>query len=194
MALRAPRRNRGGGIALGCAAPHPDRVSDRTGRPAAGPFPPLVRRPRLVAARASARAAGKGPRRPLGAVDRAHRRRQDARGISADTGGVERDPADALAPPLRSVRSSPLPPRSGGEGSGVGGGSANSARSCWHRICRSTPHPRPLPTTRFARGGRGEEALQRRRDARGDPRVPTSSPPGAACSAAAACTRSTSRR
>ena len=68
-----------------------------------------VRRPRLVAARASARAARESPRRPLGAADRADRRRQDAGRISADAGGV-----DAIC-----GRSSPLPPRAGrstGEG------------------------------------------------------------------------------
>jgi hypothetical protein len=65
--------------------------------------------------------------------------------------------------------SSPLPPRSGGEGSGVGGLSACSLPHAGtkpaefiaahrHRTCRSTPHPRPLPATRCARGGRGEAA------------------------------------
>ena len=44
----------------------------------------LVRAARLDAARASARTAGEGARRPLGAADRADRRRQDAGGISAE--------------------------------------------------------------------------------------------------------------
>ena len=52
----------------------------------------MVRGARLVAARASAGAAGQGPRRPLRAADRADRRRQDAGGISADAGGAERSP------------------------------------------------------------------------------------------------------
>src|ERR1700730_8838748 len=43
----------------------------------------------MVAARASAGAAGEGPRRPLGALDRAYWRRQDAGRISADAGGAE---------------------------------------------------------------------------------------------------------
>ena len=56
----------------------------------------LVRKPRLVAARASAGAARKSPRRPLGALDRAHRRRQDARGFFADAGGAARHTAAFL--------------------------------------------------------------------------------------------------
>ena len=48
--------------------------------------------------------------------------------------------------------SPPLPPRSGGEGSGVGGASTNSLSD---ECADSTPHPRPLPATRYARGGRG---------------------------------------
>ena len=49
----------------------------------------MVFGPRLVAARASARAAGEGARGPFGPADRADRRRQDAGGISADAGGAE---------------------------------------------------------------------------------------------------------
>ncbi len=48
----------------------------------------MVRVARLVAARASVGAAGKGPRRSLRAADRADRRRQDAGGVSADIGGA----------------------------------------------------------------------------------------------------------
>src|SRR6185295_9871161 len=54
----------------------------------------LVRTARLDAARAPARSAGARARRPLGAADRADRRRQDARGVPADTGGVERRKAE----------------------------------------------------------------------------------------------------
>ena len=62
--------------------PHPpDRRCCRT-------FRALVRGARLGAARASARTAGEGPRRPLGAADRADRRRQDAGRVSADAGGA----------------------------------------------------------------------------------------------------------
>ena len=70
------------------AAPHPHTSRPETGRAAAGPFPDMVRRARLVAARASAGAAGQGARRPLGAADRADRRRQDAGRLSADAGGA----------------------------------------------------------------------------------------------------------
>src|ERR1700694_3083435 len=56
----------------------------------------MVRWPRLVAARASAGAAGKGPRRSLRAADRPDRRRQDAGRILADTGGAERRSARFL--------------------------------------------------------------------------------------------------
>ena len=45
---------------------------------------------RLEPARASAGIAGARPRRPLGAADRADRRRQDAGGVSADLGGALR--------------------------------------------------------------------------------------------------------
>ena len=88
----------------------------------------LVRAARLDAARASARTAGEGARRPLGAADRADRRRQDAGGLSAELGGVEREAHGATAlgvpPPLRgrggegdALRSAPhLPlPQGGGE-------------------------------------------------------------------------------
>ena len=64
------------------------RISATRGRVAAGPFQEMVRRARLVAARASARAAREGARRPFRALDRADRRRQDVGGISADAGGV----------------------------------------------------------------------------------------------------------
>src|ERR1700730_8726826 len=48
----------------------------------------MVRVARLVAARASVRAIGKGPRGPLGIADRTDGRRQDAGGFSADPGGA----------------------------------------------------------------------------------------------------------
>ena len=73
---------------LGVSSPDLFPRAPSDGCAAAGPFSRMVRRARLVAARASAGAAGKGARRPLGAADRAHRRRQDARGISADAGGT----------------------------------------------------------------------------------------------------------
>src|SRR5260370_9862741 len=56
----------------------------------------MVRRPRMVAARASAGAARKGPRRSLRAADCPHRRRQDAGRIFADAGGAGRHPARFL--------------------------------------------------------------------------------------------------
>ena len=52
----------------------------------------------MDAARASARAARQGARRPLGAADRADRRRQDAGRISADAGGAERSLPARRAP------------------------------------------------------------------------------------------------
>ena len=66
------------------------RERSRTRRAAARAVRALVRQPRLDAARASARAPGEGARRPLGAADRADRRRQDAGRISAEPGGAER--------------------------------------------------------------------------------------------------------
>ena len=60
------------------------RDRPRARRSPAGRFRALVRQPRLGAARASARAFGQGAGRPLGAPDRADRRRQDARGLSAE--------------------------------------------------------------------------------------------------------------
>ena len=58
--------------------------------PAAGYFRALVRTARLAAARASARIAGEGASRALGAADRADRRRQDAGRFPADAGRIER--------------------------------------------------------------------------------------------------------
>ena len=50
-----------------------------------------------------------------------------------------------------------LRPRSGGEGAGVGGGSASSRCSCWHRVCCTTPHPaRASLAPRHALRARGE--------------------------------------
>src|SRR5882724_7026644 len=71
---------------------------------AAGPFPKMVRRARLVAARASAGAAWEGARQPLGAADCAYRRWQDAGGISADAGGVLRKPRAERGRSARAAR------------------------------------------------------------------------------------------
>ena len=85
----SPRRSRSDSLALtGAVARSLALHAARNGCAAARPLPPLVRRARLVAARASIGAAGKGPRRPFGATDRADRRRQDAGRISADAGGA----------------------------------------------------------------------------------------------------------
>jgi ATP-dependent Lhr-like helicase len=62
----------------------------------------------------------------------------------------------STASPL--ARSAPLPPRSGGEGSGVGGGSAVSLRAA-ERVERP-PTPDPSPP-RAARAGGGEEVASR---------------------------------
>src|SRR5262245_65575134 len=51
---------------------------------AAGPFPKMVRRARLVTARASAGAAWQSPRQSFRTADRAHRRRQDASGLRSE--------------------------------------------------------------------------------------------------------------
>src|SRR5260221_3799272 len=67
------------------AAPNPSRIASRA---AAGPLSPMVRWPWLVATRASAGAARKGPRGSPRAADRADRRRQDAGRIFADAGGA----------------------------------------------------------------------------------------------------------
>ena len=69
---------------------HVDPHARPRGAGIAGGVRPLVRRTRLGAARASIGTAGEGAGRPLGAADRTDRRRQDAGGISADPGGVER--------------------------------------------------------------------------------------------------------
>ena len=52
------------------------------------PFRAMVRQARLDAARASVGIAREGASRPLGAADRADRRRQDAGGFSADAHGI----------------------------------------------------------------------------------------------------------
>src|SRR5580704_11614076 len=55
------------------------------------------------------------------------------------------------------VRSSPLPPRSGGEGSGVGGPSANSYSHVGSESVEAPPTPDPSPP-RAARAGGGEKS------------------------------------
>jgi ATP-dependent helicase Lhr and Lhr-like helicase len=59
-----------------------------------------------------------------------------------------------LSAPQTSVRPSPLPPRSGGEGSGVGGGSASHAVS---EFAEAPPTPDPSPP-RATRVGGGEKS------------------------------------
>ena len=90
----------------------PRRRTDRIGRaprrgdrdqPAARALRPLVRGARLGAAGASARPAGEGACRPLGAADRTDRRRQDPGGLPAHAGRAER-----TSPPDRSS-AGPLP-------------------------------------------------------------------------------------
>ena len=151
------------------AAQDPARIARR--RAAARPFQNMVRRPRLVAARASARVAGEGPRKPLRAADRTDRRRQDAGGIFADAGGIVCFWFNIAAAPF------PPPPAASAEAAwrrraqrwgGVGGGGCLRAYDC-QRICGCSPHPRPReraslasdPTTRCARGGRGEARARR---------------------------------
>jgi hypothetical protein len=147
-----PRRSRTERIAVLRAAPSFTRTFNRAGRAAARPFSEMVRVARLVAARASARAACEGARGPLSAPDCADRRRQDAGGISADLGGIVY--TVTLVVFARSLFSPPSAKRWGGVGSG--GWLRESSFRNRHRPCRSTPHPRPLPATRCARGGRGE--------------------------------------
>src|SRR5262245_31508964 len=60
----------------------------RDGCAAAGPFPEMVCRARLVAARTPAGVAWQSPRQPFRAADCADRRGQDARGLSAVAGGA----------------------------------------------------------------------------------------------------------
>ena len=66
---------------------------------------------RLDAARASARAAGEGARRPLGAADRADRGGQDAGRLPADPGGVEQPPPKPGAAARARLRRPRHPPR-----------------------------------------------------------------------------------
>src|SRR5258705_13214262 len=90
---------------LARAVPNPSRIASRA---AAGPLSPLVRRPRLGAAPASAGVARKGPRRSLGALDRGGRPRQNTGRIPCDPGGIERGLS------FRAVRSTPPAERRGG--------------------------------------------------------------------------------
>ena len=153
-----PRRSRIEHLAFPCAAPSFARVFDRAGRAAARPFPEMVRIAWLVAARASACAAGESPRGPLRAADRAHRRRQDAGGVSADAGRVVYGDAAPFGEAFCcAIAGALFPPPSAKRRGGVGGGGCLRELPC-QRVCRSTPHPRPLPATRCARGRRGEEA------------------------------------
>ncbi|MEA2912861.1 MAG: ATP-dependent helicase Lhr and Lhr-like helicase, partial [Bradyrhizobium sp.] len=57
------------------------------------------------------------------------------------------------------LRSSPLPPRSGGEGSGVGGGSAGSRSHAGTEPAEAPPTPDPSPP-RAARAGGGESTAR----------------------------------
>ena len=116
----------------------------RRGAAAAGAVRPLVREPRLDAARASAGTSGQGARRPLGAADRADRRRQDAGGISAEPGGVERA---ARMPQRRTLGLFPSPASERAVGRGWGG----------QRFDRAATPPTPDPSPPFAaRMGGGE--------------------------------------
>src|SRR6185295_8744248 len=81
----------------------------------------LVCAARLDAARAPTRPAGARARWPLGAVDRADRRRQDARGVPADTGGVEWRPQARCTLSPNSGVTSPLEGEVGAR-RGPGGG------------------------------------------------------------------------
>src|ERR1700719_491497 len=61
----------------------------RTHSSLAGAVHPLVRQPRLDAARAPAGTVGQGAGWALGAADRADRRRQDLGGVLTEPGGAE---------------------------------------------------------------------------------------------------------
>ena len=93
-----------------------------------------------------ARAASRGARRALGAADRADRRRQDARGVSAEPRGVgRRSAALSLPPPPPAKRRRPR------GGVGVGGDRARGI----------PPPPTPPPASAAAGGGtcaRGRKA------------------------------------
>src|ERR1700722_11392994 len=108
----------------------------------------MVRRARLVAARASARTAGKGPRRPLRALDRPDRRRQDAGRIFADAGGVE-----CFRFLIAAALFSPPPAQRRGGGGGGGGGRAPPRPP--GGVARRPPPPPPPPPPP-GRRGRGE--------------------------------------
>src|SRR5258705_4631515 len=126
---------------LARAVPNPSRIASRA---AAGPLSPLVRRPRLVAARASAGVARKGPRRSLGALDRADRRRQNAGRILGDAGGIERGLS------FRAVCSTPPAKRRGGGG---GGGALHPPPFLPPRHGGPPPPPPPPPPPSPPRGG-----------------------------------------
>jgi len=167
MRVAAPRRNRTGGLALGRAAPHPSRNACPNRRTAAGSFPSMVRRARLVAARASARTARQGPRRPLGAADRPHRRRQDAGGFFLPT-LVELSAISGSARAVCHILAAALPP-SLREAAGRGRGWGVSPRIHRQRVCGSAPHPRPRerasprlgPRHALSRAGGGEKKASR---------------------------------
>src|SRR6266446_3168420 len=76
-------------------------------------------------------------------------------GASSKPGRVSSKPRRASSKP-----SSPLPPRSGGEGSGVGGGSASSRSLSGTEFAAPPPTPDPSPP-RASRAGGGEEASSR---------------------------------
>ena len=68
--------------------------------------------------------------------------------------------ADARSSASSAVRSSPLPPRSGGEGSGVGGVSTSSRSHAGTEPAEAPPTPDPSPP-RATRAGGGEKARLR---------------------------------
>ncbi len=124
----------------------------------------MVRVARLVATRASIGAARKGPRRRVGAADRADRRRQDVGGVSADIGR-----AFLSLPPCRRRQEKPHLHRPCGEAH------------------RRSPHPLHL-ALESARGRyRAQSGNAGSRDgAAGQDRDPHRRYPGVAAAAAAA--------
>src|SRR5258708_13535123 len=99
----------------------------------------MVRRARMVAARTSAGAARKGPRRSLRAADCPHRRRQDAGRIPADAGGAERSSAHVSV-------TSPLVGEVDARRA-AGGGRAASTERCGLPLSPTPPHKGGGPPT-----------------------------------------------
>ena len=167
---RQPGRGRAGLDASRAQSLPPARDRARAPHGAAGHLRALVRRPRLGAARASARTSGEGARRPFGAADRADRRRQDARRVSAEPRRTQRrsrgdergqQAQTGLTRPRPAARRRPahaLHFAAQGARCRHRAQSGNAGRAKWG--CRSAS--RPAPATRRPRNVSASAAIRRR--------------------------------